>query len=267
MPRWRNLPIAFVRGNTVHHYEWLREMPALPEGPPVWICGDCHVGNLGPIADKSGNVDIQIRDLDQTTIGNPAQDMVRLALSLSSVARSSNLPGVTTARIVESLLTGYMVGLRSLEAGRAGEKEPNMVASVRRLSLGRKWHHLATERLGDVPSCHSARQEVLAIERTTSDGSIGLLLDDPDVKSLILELNKRSNRVRVELIDAAYWMKGCSSLGMLRYAALIHLTGERKDRLSLVDIKEAGPAAAPAASGVDIPVDPCSDAWWPARGP
>jgi tetratricopeptide (TPR) repeat protein len=22
----------------------------LPEGPPVWICGDCHVGNLGPLA-------------------------------------------------------------------------------------------------------------------------------------------------------------------------------------------------------------------------
>ena len=63
---------AFVRGNTILHYKWLEELPPLPDGPPIWICGDCHVGNLGPIADHNGDVDIQIRDLDQTTIGNPS---------------------------------------------------------------------------------------------------------------------------------------------------------------------------------------------------
>ena len=67
---------------------------AIPEGPPVWICGDCHVGNLGPLSDKAGRVRIHIRDLDQTVIGNPAHDLVRLALSLASAARGSDLPGV-----------------------------------------------------------------------------------------------------------------------------------------------------------------------------
>ncbi|MEI9891190.1 MAG: DUF2252 family protein [Caulobacteraceae bacterium] len=44
---------AYVRGSTVQFYAWLREAPRrrLPEGPAIWICGDCHVGNLGPIAD------------------------------------------------------------------------------------------------------------------------------------------------------------------------------------------------------------------------
>ena len=59
---------AFVRGSTEQHYQWLAAMQALPQGPPVWICGDCHVGNLGPIADKKGRVAIQIRDLDQATV-------------------------------------------------------------------------------------------------------------------------------------------------------------------------------------------------------
>ena len=38
---------AYVRGNTVKFYEWLESVPrkAMPEGPPIWICGDCHVGN------------------------------------------------------------------------------------------------------------------------------------------------------------------------------------------------------------------------------
>jgi uncharacterized protein (DUF2252 family) len=64
---------AYVRGNTLHFYEWLRKNSAraLPDGPPLWICGDCHVGNIGPIADSDGKIEIQIRDLDQTVIGNP----------------------------------------------------------------------------------------------------------------------------------------------------------------------------------------------------
>jgi len=47
---------------------------ATPEGPPVWIGGDCHVGNPGPVANAGGKIEIQIRDLDQTVIGNADSD-------------------------------------------------------------------------------------------------------------------------------------------------------------------------------------------------
>ena len=63
---------AYVRGNTVKFYDWLEANPGkVPEGPPVWIWGDCHLGNLGPLADTKGRVAIQIRDLDQTVIACP----------------------------------------------------------------------------------------------------------------------------------------------------------------------------------------------------
>ena len=77
---------AFVRGNTAKFYEWLSEQRSagIPHGPAVWICGDCHTGNLGPVADAKGRVEIQIRDLDQAVIGNPAYDLIRLALSLAT---------------------------------------------------------------------------------------------------------------------------------------------------------------------------------------
>ena len=74
----------------------------MPQGPPIWICGDCHVGDLGPLADTDGQIDIEIRDLDQTVIGNPAHDLIRLGLSLATAARGSDLPGVTTAKICSS---------------------------------------------------------------------------------------------------------------------------------------------------------------------
>ena len=115
---------AYVRGSTVKFYEWLeRSRGKLPEGPPVWICGDCHVGNLGPLADAKGHVAVQIRDLDQTVIGNPAHDLIRLGLSLASAARGSDLPGVTTAKILEELIAGYQSAL-SGDLDRQGQVAP-----------------------------------------------------------------------------------------------------------------------------------------------
>src|SRR5580658_11310515 len=100
---------AYVRGNTLHFYEWLKKHSAqsIPEGPPIWICGDCHVGNIGPLADSNGRIEIQIRDLDQTVVGNPAHDLVRLALSLATAARGSDLPGVTVVKMMEQMIDGY----------------------------------------------------------------------------------------------------------------------------------------------------------------
>src|SRR5580700_2670404 len=101
---------SYVRGSTLEFYEWLGSSSArsLPQGPPVWICGDCHLGNLGPVADANGRVKIAIRDLDQTVIGNPAHDLIRLGLSLATAIRGSDLPGVTTALVMEEMAAGYV---------------------------------------------------------------------------------------------------------------------------------------------------------------
>jgi uncharacterized protein (DUF2252 family) len=84
---------AYVRGNTLQFYQWLNAGSGdkLPKGPPVWICGDCHLGNLGPVANADGKVEIEIRDLDQTVIGNPVHDLIRLGLSLATAARRTKL--------------------------------------------------------------------------------------------------------------------------------------------------------------------------------
>ncbi|CAO4178707.1 DUF2252 domain-containing protein [Methylorubrum populi] len=248
---------AYVRGNTLKFYEWLDGLPrgTLPEGPPVWICGDCHLGNLGPLADANGHVEIQIRDLDQTVIGNPAHDLVRLGLSLTSAARGSNLPGVVTSRMLEEMVRGYAEGLAEPDSDET-PPEPDAVRTVRRRALGRHWKHLARERLKDVePSIPLGRRfwALDAEERAALDD----LFRQDGVRDLVLALNGRGEGARMRLIDAAYWMKGCSSLGYLRYAALVRIDGEEdKRRFALVDLKEAVDAAAPPAPGARMPKDP-----------
>ena len=144
---------AYVRGNTSKFYEWLdgMESHALPEGPAIWICGDCHTGNLGPVADAEGRVEILIRDLDQTVIGNPAHDLIRLGLSLATAARGSNLPGLTTVHMMEALADGYerafdeAAGDADIHAGK-----PEAVRVVMKEAVRRSWRHLAEERIEDL---------------------------------------------------------------------------------------------------------------------
>jgi uncharacterized protein (DUF2252 family) len=57
------------------------------------------------------------------------------------------------------------------------------------------------------------------------------------------------------MLDAAYWMKGCSSLGLLRLAVLLGIgKGKRRD-LALMDVKEAVKAAAPRYAAQKMPKD------------
>jgi uncharacterized protein (DUF2252 family) len=70
-------------------------------------------------------------------------------------------------------------------------------------------------------------------------------------------LRSRKDDARVKLLDAAYWMKGCSSLGRLRYAILLRV-GSKKGKESeycIMDLKEAAQAAAPRAVSVKMPSD------------
>ena len=248
---------AYVRGNTVKFYEWLaqsRSAARLPTGPAIWICGDCHLGNLGPVADADGRVDIQIRDLDQSVIGNPAHDLIRLGLSLATAARGSDLPGVTTARMIEEMVEGYGHALADRDETMA--PEPNVVRAVRRRALGRRWRHLADERLDDVEPRLPLGRKFWALERDERD-AIDRLFVDPAVTAMILSLSGRAPDDRFKLVDVAYWKKGCSSLGNLRFAALVAIGGSKKapGEYALIDLKQAVPAAAPAVADAAMPRD------------
>ncbi len=247
---------AYVRGNTLKFYEWLESLKrgTLPEGPAIWICGDCHVGNLGPVASAEGMVEIEIRDLDQTVIGNPAHDLIRLALSLATAARGSDLPGVSTALMMEEMIVGYEQALVDpKEKTKPSGKDTEPIRFVLKQALKRKWRHLAEERIEDVkPSIPLGK----CFWKLTSNEKreISRLFGTEDVRRLITSLRHRKNKSSVEVLDASYWMKGCSSLGKLRFAVLAEISGKKND-LCLVDIKEAVCAAAPCAPRAKMPRD------------
>jgi uncharacterized protein (DUF2252 family) len=250
---------AYVRGSTVQFYRWLekRGARAVPKGPPVWICGDCHAGNLGPLAAPDGKIHVQIRDVDQTVIGNPNHDLIRLALSLCSAARGSDLPGVTTAHMLEQMMIGYQRALMGRRAQNAIESDkPECIRIVMRKAMSRTWKHLARERLKDVKP-KIPRGERFWPLTGAEDRAIQGLFDQEDVRKLVTSLKSRPDDAEIEVLDAAYWMKGCSSLGRLRFAILLNISnGKPKEaEFCLMDIKEANPPAAPRDRDARMPHD------------
>jgi uncharacterized protein (DUF2252 family) len=248
---------AYVRGTTEQFYAWLETATAarLPAGPPIWICGDCHVGNLGPVAAASGDPVIELRDLDQTVIANPAYDLVRLALSLAMAARAADLPGVTTARMIEQLVAGYE---RSFDGDEPSEKIgdlPRPLRVVMKRALRRTTKELLREGLGTKHARFQLGPRFWPLSLEERD-AIAALVRERAVVEVITKLAMRPDDARIDLVDAAYWVKGCSSLGLYRAAVLVELRADKQRSLCLLDIKEASDTFAPHRRRPGMPQDP-----------
>ena len=245
---------AYVRGNTKQFYNWLRTKAgrSVPQGPPVWICGDCHVGNIGPLADSSEKVEIQIRDLDQTVIGNPAHDLIRLALSLATAARGSDLPGLTVVAMLEQMIDGYEEALSApSKASKVSDADALApIRSVLNRSKRREWEHLAKERIEDVKPQIPIGERFWELDDEERI-AITTVFKDKAVIDKVTSFKGRKNGTAVEVLDAAYWMKGCSSLGRLRFAVLLGIGAKKHGDYCLIDLKEATSAAAPQLASHD----------------
>lgn len=250
---------AYVRGNTAKYYEWLQqaEISSIPQGPAIWICGDCHTGNLGPVANAEGKIDIEIRDLDQAVIGNPSNDLIRLGLSLATAVRSSDLPGVVTAKMIESLYAGYMHALERNGQLSPKLQHPLLIQTVMKKAVKRTWKCLAEERLSGLEPAITLGKKFWPLLKKEQQ-EIKSVFNQPDLQDLVTMIGKRHEDAELKVLDSAFWVKGCSSLGLLRYIVLIDSIEGKVQRgkgLCLMDLKEATKALAPRYTDAPMPKD------------
>ena len=160
--------------------------------------------------------------LTKPSIGNPAHDLVRLGLSLASAARGSDLPGVTTAVILEELVAGYQSALvTKFENYKDRSHRPKAIQKIKLAqSTRRRWRHLAEERLATIkPTIPLGKrfwalvpEEREAVEIRNVYERFHQEVEAPLSPHFGVQ---EQGRLSIELLDAAYWMKGCSSLGRL----------------------------------------------------
>ena len=85
--------------------------------------------------------------------------------------------------------------------------------------------------------------------------AIDLPFETEECRRLVTSFHARKDNAKVRVVDAAFCMKGCSSLGRLRYAVLLRIGngGYKNGGLCLIDIKEATKAVAPRAASSSMP--------------
>ena len=88
---------------------------------------------------------VEIRDFDQTVIGNPAHDLIRLGLSLAAAAVVSDLPGLTIAEILEAMIAQYEAAFSAASDKPGHLEEPKTIRKVNRRAADASWTTLAAE--------------------------------------------------------------------------------------------------------------------------
>jgi uncharacterized protein (DUF2252 family) len=91
---------------------------------------------------------------------------------------------------------------------------PESARLVMRRALRRSWRHLAKERIENTkPDIPLGKRFWPVSEK--EQNAIETLVASEAMQRLVTLLRSRENDASVDLLDAAYWVKGCSSLGRL----------------------------------------------------
>ena len=182
-----------------------------------------------------------------------AHDLIRLGLSLASAARGSDLPGLTTVKLLERIMSEYHHAFApGFDEDREVE-EPEPIGRVSKEAATASWRTLAIEDMeGTKPTLPLGKDFWPLSQQERRD--IEELFGSEDMRYLATRLRSRSANADVKLVDAAYWVKGCSSLGRSRYAVLLEVREKKEESdYCLMDLKEAVKASAPHAAPAKMP--------------
>jgi uncharacterized protein (DUF2252 family) len=120
----------------------------------------------------------------------------------------------------------------------------------------RTWKDLAKARIEDTKPTIPLGKNFWPLSDEDRDAVVALFATDAG-RRLVTAMRSREDDAEIEVVDAAYWAKGCSSLGLLRCAALVNVGG-KKGETCLIDVKEAVPALAPRNTAAATPSRPSS---------
>jgi uncharacterized protein (DUF2252 family) len=257
---------GYVRARADLFFEVVERHRTIPEGPPIWISGDCHGENIGAVADAEGHARMDLNDLDETAVGLPAHDVLRLALAIVVAARDAGVSGLAAPAIAAAVLDGYTTALERRDPARAVALDD---APPRFLRLLMKTARATRRGLLDrrAPRDARGRRRFLLGPRylpidDDERAAIAELVDRREVRTLIASMSDDAPEVPVELVDAAFRVAGTGSLGCFRVAALVRVgaiapKGKKAEdlRLRLVDVKQALPSRAIRHPRGETPAD------------
>jgi len=122
---------------------------------------------------------------------------------------------VITARMLEEMMESYENAFERDFHEESESKRPESIRLVSKQASAASWKTLAKKRIEDTRPAIPLGRRFWSISKDERR-QIEKLFDSEEMRKLATMLRSREDDARVKLLDAAYWMKGCSSLGRLR---------------------------------------------------
>jgi uncharacterized protein (DUF2252 family) len=156
--------------------------------------------------------------------------------------------------MLEEVMMGYENAF--VQEPREGDPaiQPESIRQVTKRASAASWKTLAIKRIEDVSPIIPLGKIFWPLSKEER-AEIEQLFHTEEMRKLATMLRSREDSASAKLVDAAYWVKGCSSLGRVRYAALLEVGGKKKKRpdYCLMDLKgrPSGRASRGRGQGAD----------------
>jgi len=233
----RHDPFTFLRGTCHLFYEQLPEAKWLAKAPPVWVCGDLHLENMGSYKGDNRLVYFDLNDFDEGALAPASWELVRLLTSVHMAAGSLHLSDAQADHLCRDFLDTYAAELRS---GKARWVERDMATGMVGDLLQGLRGRLRPPFL-DSRTIRKGKHRSLRI-----DGRRALPVTDRQrekVVALIDSMASREDAPRFyRVLDVARRIAGTGSLGVDRFAILVEGKGS-PDGNYLLDLKQARPSS------------------------
>jgi uncharacterized protein (DUF2252 family) len=232
----RQTPLSFMRGTCQLFYDTLPRVAELDAAPRTWLSGDLHAENFGAYKGDNRLTYFDVTDFDESALGPPTLDAVRLLASILVAAAEWGLGAgegdALAARAAVVYATELASGkaawieresargaLKRLLAQVAGRSRADLLARFT-TRKGRRRHF----QLDDRHLFQATDAERAAVEQMLA--AAGAAANDPDY---------------FRLVDVARRVVGVGSVGRPRFITLVEGRGS-PDRNALLELKAARPS-------------------------
>lgn len=230
---------AFLRGTTHLFYQDWPQDSVLNDAPLAWISGDLHLENFGSYKGDNRLSYFDINDFDEAMLAPCTWDLARFLCSLLVGAQTLGVEQSQAIQLCEEFIETYG---RELAEGKARWIERATANGMVRDLLKNLKHRSRADLLRErTHNHHGVRLLKIDSIKTLQAGDE----DRQRVTMLIDRFAARQPKPEFfQVLDVARRIAGTGSLGLERYAILIHGKGE--ERHYLLDLKyQPGSSLAP----------------------
>jgi len=221
---------GFLRGSCHLFYDRLPQNGLFKSAPSVWVCGDLHVENFGSYKGDNRLAYFDLNDFDEAALAPATWDLVRFLTSVR--IRGDDLPGVDVQALCNAFVEAYAA---SLVSGKAYWLERETAQGLVRELLDGLRARVRVDFL-NARSVVSRKQRVLKVD------GVRALPPSASQRTAVTQFMAEFAQTQADphffkVLDVARRIAGTGSLGIDRFAVLVHGKGS-PDGNYLLDLKQ-----------------------------